>query len=304
MRIPLLALLACPGLAIAALPQLSTDTLATDEKLLFLSLGTSRADVDLLMRSGSATAPADAESDSTGQTAGWAYGITDTVELGLQFGRLSRSDDLVIHGANTVTLESETTGWSDLGWYAGWRFFDGPRTAVAVQASFVSPTASDSPAVPETRVNGTLMPPTAREGNPGNSDSQFMLRANASHSMDGNAVDGFIEWHAEDNTLSEDDYSLGARFVHFRDERRRTWIGANSILIGEGHAATEETESHVNWRLFAGAAWNPKGDIELSTQLSHTWEGDYAVRHPSGNGYDARDGTLLAFSAGITVLMP
>lgn len=302
----LLVLLVCPAFACAALPQLSTDTLAPGEMAIgaAVSFVHDEADVDGLISATPVTG--DAQGDVTAFVGTWSYGAAERIEIGAQAWFLDQSSGLALNGApGTLDIDTRASGWGDLHWYALWRIHEREKTAFAVKATVVSPTASDSDAVPETRINGVVVPPAAEEGDVGGGDTRIAIAGGVSHRLDRNAVEGFVEWHTEDNDLADDTFVAGGRFLHFNSERQRVWLAATGTLLGAQDNTRVQKDSQLIWRLEAGITWQPKPNVEFGFTAGHAWIEDSRIVYPaSGNQLDFNDATRLVCAAGMRILLP
>lgn len=294
-----------PAIALAALPVLSTDTLAPGENALSVSASTSRDNADLTLTQAGIAYPGTGSASADAYNGNWDFSPARDMQVGLGAGHTSSDVTDTIHGANVVQYRTHVEGWQDLSWYTRWRFSQNERTAWGVVASGEVPTASDGKAVPLTLVNGVEKPPPPRDGSPGHGYSLFSLSGQVSRRYDHDALEGAASWNTDDNWKTGDSFAIGGTYLHFLGAgNSRAMLGIDEFFYGTYDSGVTRTPSHKATMFAAGITWCPKNDIEVSAATNYIrYDNTTTLYSPSGNTLAVNNANHVGLSIGIRVLM-
>lgn len=305
MRLLLLLPALFPAVAIAALPTLSTDTLARGEKALGMSFGQADSGADWLVSQGGNSFPGTNDGDSESFGASLSYGLLTDTEVGLFIGRSDSNSQQTVYAVNTVETSSHTEGWHDLSWYAQRRFGISDQTAWGVTARGTIPTASDAETVPRLLVNGTVTPPAQKTGAPGRGYSNFALNGDFSHRSGSNALEAHVAWSTDDERSTSDVFTIGGALVHFPGTGgSRVSLGLRETFHGTYETNVVRSDGFNSGVASLNLTLRLKEDAEIGAGAEYLLHEDSSAYYPrNGTTITASDATRFSFGVSLRVLM-
>lgn len=305
MRFLLLLPALLPAVALAALPTLSTDTLARGEKALGMSFSQADSQADWLVSQGGNSFPGTNDGDSESYGANLSYGLLADTEVGLFVGRSDSNSQQTVYAVNTIETSSHTEGWHDLFWYTQRRFGISDQTAWSVTASGTVPTASDAETVPRLLVNGTVMPPAQHTGGAGHGYSNFSLSGNFSHRADANALEAGVAWYTDDERSTSDAFAISGALVHFPGTGgSRVSLGLRETFHGTRETSVSRSDSFNSGAASLSLTLRLKEDAEIGVGAEYTLHEESSTYYPqNGVTISASDANRFSFGVNLRVLM-